>query len=198
MKKIVILAMLIGFIIACNKNENFIDNPSQNIMLRSDVQQGYTDIELNLLLNTAAVSLFDYARNSFFVQRVFEKAIDTCSCDFASDVYCITAFILANGDEKCLSTHVHLKDVPEGDLNKWIKLYNHEVTHVDDRLVCPNEVLDFIIYEKDIRKASWQREFYPWKGVGTELGNKTYFFFLNKTNFSHALFHCVEGGIMNC
>lgn len=365
--------MLIGLVMACNKNENFIDLSSQNIVQRSDSEQGYTDTELNLLLNTAAVSLFDYARNPAFVQSVFEKARDTCSGDFEvlfryinekidtnfkhnfinilnankmkvtfspdverivgnyprqistdiqirnkifegddkegkyfaqvfipflerfssndmpkaivvnsldgtaneeffgyeisksgqlttkmisedyaknnlvwvismnenirsnssylsyilckdtikdidpplgdtlvpregkckryfvdeiylkedledwvsgnSDVYCITAFMLANGVEKCPSTHVKLKDVPGSDLNKWISLGDHEVTHVDDRLVCPNEVLDFIIYEQDVNKVSWQREFHPWKGVGTEWGNATYYYSSKQNKF---------------
>lgn len=377
MRKIIISLLLIGFFLSCNKNDNFNEKVNNKLDLRSELDQGYTDSELNILLNTAAVSLLDYAKDRTFVQNIYDKAKEECSGDYEvlfkyindeidksfknnfisnvntnkneitydsdvaqivgnyprqlseensvrdkiidgdikenkyftqifipflerfsntdmpkaivvysldgtsnqepygyeiselgeittkmisenyaktnlvwvislneviendssyldyilckdtidnnnnnppsgdtlgprdyickeyfvneiylkedledwpagkSNVWCIVAFMDRLGNEVADPTLTFLKDVKEKDLNKWISLgtFPIEVTRGLDNVCCPYEVIDFIIYEKDIVKKSWAREFRPWKGVGQEWGSKTYHYYSKQNNF---------------
>ncbi|HHB52126.1 MAG TPA: hypothetical protein ENK75_03660 [Saprospiraceae bacterium] len=107
-----------------------------------------------------------------------------------SDVWVIGAFINGNGDEVFKPTHFEMTKVKEKNLNKWIKIseddgiitVSQSQSQSDPRLLCPNMIIDFIIYEKDRTKEKWQRKFRPWKDYAT-WGNETYYYYSRQNDF---------------
>ena len=118
-----------------------------------------------------------------------------------SDVWVMTAFIDGNGDEVYKPTNFEMTKVKRKNLNKWIKLDEDQgivtVCHIsspsDPRLLCPANILDFIIYEHDRPKKKWEREFVPWKDYITD-SNETYYYYSRQDDFYSRTFpYCGRG-----
>ena len=113
----------------------------------------------------------DYFVDSIYLKEPLEKWWQG-----QSDVTAIVAFMFPNGNEAADPTHVYLRDVPRRHLNKWLAPKRSMVTG-GESVLCPDEILDWILYERDAVKKKWKRDFNPWKGSPWEYGNKTYTYF---------------------
>lgn len=86
MKNLFYFLITISFVLiveSCSKDYSNSEDSINNISLeaRSDRLNYYTTESLNDLLNTAAISLLEYANNPDFYNEIFEKAKEECSGD---------------------------------------------------------------------------------------------------------------------
>ena len=159
-------------------NEN-IDND----ILYDDYKLCKDSIENNYQIPEDTIELRNDVCKEYFVTDIYLKEDLERWVDGNSDVYCILAFMNADGSEKQQCTLTKLAELGESKLNKWINIGMKEITHSPDLVYCEQEVIDFIIFEKDNSKSIWERDFKPWRGVGQETGSKTYHYYSKERSF---------------
>lgn len=140
-------------------------------------------ISTNNPVNGDTLTPRDHPCKEYYVTDIYLKEDLEDWVSGRSDVWFILAFMDYNGYEAVNSTTGRIAKVKQKYLNEWISVGTKEMTVTPDNVCREFESIDFIIYEQDVNKVSWQREFRPWRGIGTEFGRKTYYYSSKQSNF---------------